>query len=221
MKITKDRTSKSRGFTIVELIVIVFIIGILVSIAVPVFASIQRKAKLNKSLQQAKQISLGLRVYAADNDGLYPVGMNANEALAEIIDYLETEKIFYVAGSAWHGKGRFSLGPDNMWETSEPKQGKALEAGENHYAYAVGYTDATSARFPLLASGFTKDQVGVYTNNKFAHGGVWEGKNCVVIYCDGSGLAPKLDRQTFKLINETGVDVFTQKGVKMLNPLPE
>lgn len=210
-----------KGFTLIELLVVITIIAILASVSVPVFSSIQRKAKLNKSLQHAKQIGLALRVYAGDEGGLYPPGSTANEAYGVMVDELESEKIFYVAGCRWHGDSTASTarGPDNLWENSEPA-GVALEAGENHYAYAVGFTDSTSARFPLIASGFSTS-VGSYTNELDQPGGVWEGKNCVVIYCDGSGEAPKLDRQDYRLLVDRGgteIDIMAQNGVEFVNP---
>ncbi len=207
-----------KGFTLVELLVVITIIAILASVSVPVFGTIQRKAKLNKSLQHAKQIALALRAYAGDSNGLYPGGANANEALATIVPDIESEKIFYVPGCQWHGTGRFQQGPDNLWETSEPKQGKALEAGENHYAYAVGFTDSTSSRFPLLASGFTQGTTGTYTDDETQPGGVWQGRNCVVIYCDGSGETPRLDKE-FRYVDGNDEDVFQLKGLNMVNPL--
>lgn len=211
---------RQKGFTLVELLVVITIIAILASVSVPVFGTIQRKAKLNKSLQHGKQIALALRAYASDMNGLYPTGANANEALAKIVPDIESEKIFYVAGCAWHGTGKFAMGPDDLWETSEPKQGKALEGGENHYAYATGFNDSTSSRFPLIASGFTQGSVGQYTNDETEPGGVWAGKNCIVIYCDGSGESPKLDaKDDFKYIDGNGTDVFSMKGLKMVNPL--
>ena len=208
---------KQKGFTLVELLVVITIIAILASVSVPVFGTIQRKAKLNKSLQHGKQIALALRAYASDSNGLYPKGENANEALALIVPDIETEKIFYVAGCGWHGTGNFQAGPDNLYEGSEP-EGTALEAGENHYAYAVGFTDTTSPRFPLIASGFTEGGVGKYTDQEIEPGGVWAGKNCVVIYCDGSGDSPKLEKESFKFIDGNKEDVFAMKNLNMLNP---
>lgn len=213
-----------KGFTLIELLVVITIIAILASVSVPVFSSIQRKAKLNKSLQHAKQIGLALRVFAGDENGLYPQGADANEAYGVLVDEMETEKIFYVAGSRYHGdlsdaNAKFTRGPDNLWENSTPT-GVALEPGENHYAYALGFTDSTSARFPLIASGFTSTP-GTYAELLSDVGGVWEGKNCVVIYCDGSGEAPKLDRTSFKLIESRGgtdIDIFNQEGVTFVNP---
>jgi len=208
--------SKQKGFTLIELLVVITIIAILASVSVPVFGSIQRKAKLNKSLQHAKQVALALRVYAGDENGLYPGGDTANEAFAELVPELESEKIFYVPGCPWHGSSNSDTarGPDNLWETSEP-QGQALGPGENHYAYVTGFNDSSPARFPLIASGFT-NQTGQYTDVTTEVGGVWEGKNCIVIYCDGSGESPKLERGTWLLIQDRGgqeFDVLNQTEV--------
>ena len=51
-----------KGFTLIELLVVITIIAILASVSVPVFSSIQQKAKVNKSMQQASGIYKG--VYA-------------------------------------------------------------------------------------------------------------------------------------------------------------
>ena len=61
-----------KGFTLIELLVVITIIAILASVSMPVFSSIQRKAKLNKSLQQAKGIYTGLYAkYGADGSVSY------------------------------------------------------------------------------------------------------------------------------------------------------
>ena len=159
-----------KGFTLIELLVVITIIAILASVSVPVFSSVQRKAKLNKSLQHARQIGIALRVYSGDEGGLYPANeagdgppSTSNEAFRQLVDELGSEKIFYVPGCAFHGTGKFRSGPDNKWGGSSG-DGQPLEAGENHYAYATGYTDSTSARFPLVASGFSQPDSQKYSD---------------------------------------------------------
>ena len=194
---------------------VITIIAILASVSVPVFSSVQRKAKLNKSLQHARQVGIALRVYAGDEGGLYPSQdvSSSNDAFRELVDEIGSEKIFYVAGCRYHGTGKFASGPDNRWEESTPP-GIALEAGENHYSYAKGYSDSTSARFALIASGFAGGGTeAVYTDELLQPGGVWEGKNCVVIWCDGSGEQKKIRKKdNFKLVDSDGQDLLNPDG---------
>ena len=119
-------------------------------------------------------------------------------------------------GCRWHGTGEFAQGPDDLWETSEP-MGQALQANENHYAYNNGLTNTSSAKIPLLASGFSNGGTGTYTDDETKPGGVWQGKNCVVIFNDGSGETPKLTDE-FKYIDQNGIDVFQRYGQDFVNP---
>ena len=99
--------SNQKGFTLIELLVVITIIAILASVSMPVFSSIQRKAKLNKSLQQAKGIYTALySVYGAD--GFLPEEDNSNDVMKEIVYDMDSEKPFYVAGCMWHGRGNTS-----------------------------------------------------------------------------------------------------------------
>ncbi len=209
---------KNQGFTLIELLVVITIIAILASVSVPVFSSVQRSARLSKSMQQASGIAkamfdkwgqLGYLPNPEDGD-------DANAYLAPLIRTLESEEPFFVTGCAWHGTGETKEGGDDLWETSDPP-GTALEAGENHYA--VNKLTNFKARFPLLASGFSSN-VGTYSENKREPGGVWEGKNAIIIWGDFRGEQVDLDDQ-FKYIQNKGgnkIDVFNLDEVEMVNP---
>ena len=62
----------SKKFTLIELLVVVAIIGILVSILMPSLQRARYKAKLKVCTSNQRQIGVGLLIYAADNDDLYP-----------------------------------------------------------------------------------------------------------------------------------------------------
>ena len=205
-----------KGFTLIELLVVITIIAILASVSMPVFSSIQRKAKLNKSLQQAKGIYTGMySLYGAD--GFLPEEDNSNDILKDVAIDMDSEKPFYVAGSMWHGRGNTSGGGDDLHERSTPA-GIALESGENHYA--VNKTSTFEPRYPILASGFSQTP-GKYAQEKTERGGIWGGTDAVCIFGDGSGDVVKLNEQyrAMKDIKGSQIDLFKYQGkVNMVNP---
>ena len=53
---TKKQNKKKKGFTLIELIIVIAIIAILAAIAIPNFLSIQRKAKVKADVASAKTV---------------------------------------------------------------------------------------------------------------------------------------------------------------------
>lgn len=58
----------NKGFTLVELMVVVVIIGVLTAIAVPVYNSATEKAKINAIAANLRIINGAISQYMADND---------------------------------------------------------------------------------------------------------------------------------------------------------
>jgi prepilin-type N-terminal cleavage/methylation domain-containing protein len=187
----------STAFTLIELLVVMAIIAILASIALPVFVNILQRGQQTKDLSNAKQIGLGLKLYAGDNDGKYPLtdGTAANSAFRQLIpSYIPEEKIFYLAKSAWT-----PVPPDEVFNDSTT----ALAASENNFAYVDNLTDTSNPSFPLLADGFAAGTGAVYTSDETLRGGVWKGKQAIVVRADTSGAVEKCATD-FKVYGKTG-----------------
>jgi prepilin-type N-terminal cleavage/methylation domain-containing protein/prepilin-type processing-associated H-X9-DG protein len=65
--------SVKRGFTLIELLVVIAIIAILAAILFPVFARAREKARQTTCLNNVKQITLGILMYASDYDEKLPM----------------------------------------------------------------------------------------------------------------------------------------------------
>ena len=78
---------KRRAFTLIELLVVIAIIAILAAILFPVFAQAKLAAKKTADLSNEKQLTLGLTMYAGDNDDHAPVthhDLGAGETIADL-----------------------------------------------------------------------------------------------------------------------------------------
>lgn len=61
-----------RGFTLIELLVVIAVIGILAALLLPAGSRANAKARRSTCLSNLKQVNLGLRLYADDNDDTLP-----------------------------------------------------------------------------------------------------------------------------------------------------
>ena len=71
----------SKGFTLIELMIVVVIIGILAAIAIPNFISMQDRAKEGSVKANMHTVQLAIEDFAVQNDGTYPVA--ADDAAVE------------------------------------------------------------------------------------------------------------------------------------------
>ena len=71
-----------RGFTLIELMVVIVILGILAGLIVPRIMSRPEQAKIVKARMQIESISTALKLYKLDN-GAYPTTEQGLQALVE------------------------------------------------------------------------------------------------------------------------------------------
>jgi type IV pilus assembly protein PilE len=65
-----------RGFTLVEILIVVVIVGALAAIAIPKFAAVKNKAYVAAMKSDLRTLVIAQESYFADNDGSYAVDVS-------------------------------------------------------------------------------------------------------------------------------------------------
>ena len=73
---------KSFGFTLIELLVVIAIIALLAAILFPIFARAREKARQSVCLNNQRQLTTSVLIYAQDNDEMFPPAQNVWASMA-------------------------------------------------------------------------------------------------------------------------------------------
>lgn len=83
-------TSRSRGFTLVEIMVVVVIVGLLTLLAVPAFNVVRKNSQSTRLINDYRQIKSAIEVYVLEN-GEWPADLAPGEFPPELEGYISAE----------------------------------------------------------------------------------------------------------------------------------
>lgn len=115
----KKSKKNQKGFTLVELMVVVVIIGILVAIAVPVYRNVQTTAKIKANDANIKIIESAIQVYLAEGGTLDDLDINllvTKGYLKEVPKYPDSDERYSIEVNSSDGTYKI-IGP--VYEETE------------------------------------------------------------------------------------------------------
>jgi type IV pilus assembly protein PilA len=102
LKLRQRMASEESGFTLVELLVVMLIIGLLAAIAIPAFFNQREKAYDANAKEQARTAETAMETYATDNGGVY-TGVNTGALTAieqSLSDAVSTSRPYLTAAAS-------------------------------------------------------------------------------------------------------------------------
>lgn len=148
MTLNNIKTLKNResGFTIVELLIVIVIIGILAALVIVAYSGITSRAKLQAAQASASALQKKIEAYAADQSGTYPAMTTA----AGLTTALNTQEVSNISSA-----GISVAATSGVTDTNGQKTVAIERCTTGGTGYRVLYWDYTAGT-PALTDGSNK-----------------------------------------------------------------
>lgn len=127
-----------KGFTLLEILVVIAIIAILSAILFPVFSSVKEKARQTTCLNNIKQLGMGMQMYIDDNHETLPVVYEKkyeDEGLSrwqqKIYPYVKNQQVYICPNRDVNADPRFEYTSPHSLCAATPGYGMNYEYNNN------------------------------------------------------------------------------------------
>jgi prepilin-type N-terminal cleavage/methylation domain-containing protein/prepilin-type processing-associated H-X9-DG protein len=159
-----DNKKSVRGFTLVELLVVISVIGLLMGILIPVLGKARGVANRTYCMSNLKQIGVGLRSYLDDNRDIYPVCSALPWDITDSNAPGYAPPITKTLGSIIKEPKVFICKADNIKKYY-------LRVGNTSYQYNAFLSGMTIRESPLVQSGVKEKDIEVMSDFDAVHPG--------------------------------------------------
>jgi prepilin-type N-terminal cleavage/methylation domain-containing protein/prepilin-type processing-associated H-X9-DG protein len=159
-----DITARTRGFTLVELLVVIGIIALLISILLPTLGRVRQSSQTTACLSNLRQIGIAYRLYAESNRDLMPYILNRswNSYIRDNAGNNTSRRLYwYMALARYLDRNYDPMDPNS--DARLPQIFKACPAWTN-------WVDPEETRFEWATG---------YGQNLYMFAGFWAGANGV------------------------------------------
>jgi prepilin-type N-terminal cleavage/methylation domain-containing protein/prepilin-type processing-associated H-X9-DG protein len=95
-----DERARAGGFTLMELLVVMAVVAILASLAVPVYQRVAQNGRATACVSNLRQISVGLGAYLADHNNVMPTLQTARASTSVNVPVIDNTLSTYITAPA-------------------------------------------------------------------------------------------------------------------------